>query len=884
VKGSAGPWRREVTIVTVALIVSVALLCVFHYVGDPVWVHRHLPPVSGSDAALWQVQTTFLSVGFAGLTIAAQLFAEAPLAIGTSRKRILAYIGASWFVTVGLVANAVMALESIWLPSATGVILSFAWFVATAALLLVSTSRLTHLFGHPSRLDEVVRSSLVDTLTDRLDRVTHRYADATKGVSELLAQEESARPFGAAVSTLNVPVPEPGRVVRSIRSKAVRQASGSLGLRAIGRGSSESAAVDDYAAPRILLDVHPGDRTRLGDTAFRVVTSNGLDPSTAARVVRLLQSSIAVEPREAVTPYEETEREIATLKDAIGTNLRSGALDTAERALELLGHIVRGAWMTELDRGITPPRGSLARGIGLFQAIGEVERDAVLSPQVAHVFISAATVRALEAPATGSPEYVDECLRSFTRQWSDILRQGGPEFEELPVRIVACVRDLIAYSDPSADEPDVLRSRGVWAMAELAKLAVDAGRPDAAGIAAATLRGLLASGPDGPARTEVRAALLVLSAWLGYLAETDDPRSPADPDLEALVRPEGSWPEIFAARDAIDDGTPFLRWETWDTGGAGPTLPGFLDRAQLSALVGTTGTLPDAADEETAAEYARLLRLIPESRGGPGEAGAADGTDAAVGHLRRSLTEELGEWDAAEDERLAREPVLESRIQALAASLRAALEERGGLAVLLPDEAGPLVGGGEQHPVLGMNVAVPRHFFVDAGNAGGDGDAASLGRMIAGAFTDAEDRRLVDVLRTVEGARLDPAAPSVPEVAELLRAEGEHFVLLTPYGGAGEALRGFPPGLAEALDRLTLVETGALDDGAIVFDRRTTLRCHREPERREGLSPVGGTQLALGVFDDVRDRDGSRVRVQVAELLVAAPGEAPRVFRFGGAE
>lgn len=873
-KDSSGPWRREVAVVTMALVASVALLCVFHYGGDSAWVRRYLPPVSGSDAVLWTVQTTFLSVGFAGLTIAAQLFAEAPLAIGTSRKRILAYIGASWFVTVGLVANAVMTLETIWLPSAGGVILSFAWFVATAALLLVSTSRLTHLFGHPSRLDEVVRSSLVETLSDRLDRMTRRYADAAKGVGELLAPEEAARPFGPAASTLNVPVPQAGRVVKAIRSKAVRQASGSLGLAATARGSSEHGPVDEYSSPRILLDIHPGDRTRLGDTAFRVVTSARLDPRTAARVVRLLQSSISVEPREAVTPYEDTEREIATLKDAIGTTLRSGALDTAERALELLGHIVRGAWMTELDRGITPPRGSLARGIGLFQTIGEVERDALLSPQVAHVFISAATVRALEAPATGSTEYVDECLRSFTRQWSDILRQGGPEFEELPVRIVACVRDLIAYTDPSAEEPGVLGTHGVWAMVELVGLAVDAGRPDAAAMAAAELRGVVDSGLDGRTRIHARAGLLVLSAWLAYLSETDDRRAPSGSGLEAVVRPDGSWHDIFAARDVIDVGAPFIRWDRWESGGEGATLPGFLDRAQLAALVGTSGTLPDAEDDETAAEYERLLRLIPDTSGTTG---------TAEGHLRRSLQEELGEWDASEGERLASAPVSGPRIEALAGSLRAALAERRSLAQLLPDEAEAFDGGGEHHPVLGMNFSVPRRSFVDAGPAGDDAGNDALGRMIADAFTEAEERRLVAILREVDGTRLDRTATSLHDIATDLRAQAEHFILIAPYGGRGEAVRGFPAEFTEALDRVTVVETGALDDEAILFDRRTTLRCHREPERRDGLSPVEGTRLALGVFDDIRGRDGSLLRVQVAESLVAGPGEDPRVFRFGSA-
>ncbi|MEN0084237.1 MAG: hypothetical protein AAGC66_05680 [Leifsonia sp.] len=873
-KRPSGPWRREVTVVAAALLVSLVILGVLHYAGDPAWVRRNLPPVAGSGSALWQVQTTFLSVGFAGLTIAAQLFAEAPLAIGTSRKRILAYIGASWFVTVGLVANAVMAFESIWLPSATGVILSFAWFVATAALLLVSTSRLTQLFGHPSRLDEVVRSSLVETLSDRVDQVARRYTGATKGVDELLSWDEAPPSFGSAVptgSTLAVPVPEAGRVVRAIRPKAVRQASGSLGLTAIGRDPSDVGAVEDYAAPRIMLDVRPGDRTRLGDTAFRVVTSSRLDPSTAARVVRLLQSSISVEPREAVTPYEETEREIETLKDAVGTNLRSGALDTAERALELLGHIVRGAWMAELDREVTPRRGSLARGIGLFQTIGEVERDALLSPQVAHVFLTAATVRAVEAPTTCSAEYVDECLRSFTRLWSEILRLGGPEFEEVPARIVACVRDLIAYSVPSAEEPGILGSHGVWALVELVKLALDAGRPDAAAIAVDELRRLSDSGQEGPAPADIRAGLLVLSTWLGYLAETD-PRSADRSDLAATVRPRGSWSDIFAARDVIDGGVPFIRWDTWAAGGDGSTLPGFLDRAQLSALVGASGSLPDAEDDETADEYERLLRLLPE---------ASDATGATEARLRRRLEEEVGEWDAGEDERLAREPVSASRVEALAASLRAALGDRGGLAQLLADEPEPPEGEGGTQPVLGLNIAVPRRYFVDTARPTGDTDAEALGRMIAGAFTDAEDRRLVGGLRALGHNRLDPAVQSAREVAALLRSEGEHFILVAPFGGPGEAGRGLPAELTEELGRLTLAETGALDDEVIVFDRRTTLRLHREPERREGLTPVEGTRLALGVFDDVRDRVGSQVRVQVAESLVVAPGRAPRVFRLG---
>ena len=870
-------WWREAAVVACALLLSAVLLGVFHYGGDPLWVRQHLPAVAGSDAALWQVQTTFLSVGFAGLAIAAQLFADAPLAIGTSRGRVLAYIGAGWFVTVGLVANAVMAFASIWLPSATGVVIAFVWFIATAVLLLVSTSRLTQLFGHPSQLDEFVRSSLVGTLSDRLGQMSRRYAEETEGLDGLLVAEPVSPASTGSTSTLRVAVPEAGRVVKAIKPKAVRQAVASLASPATDRGSADRVEAGAYLAARIVLDVHPGARTRLGDTAFRVITPSGLDAATAGRVARLLQSSIELEPAGAVTPFEETEHEIATLKDAIGTNLRSGGLSTAERALELLGHVVRSVWMTETARSATPERGPSGWGDVLFASIGEVEQDLLLSPQVAQVFLSAATTRALEAPGTGSAEYVDECLRSFTRQWSGILRHGGPEFESLPSQIAASVQNLAAHSDRSADGPDGLRSRGVWAMVELVKLALDAERPDVAKIAAVRLQRLFELDREGAGRCEVRAGQLVLTGWLDYLAGTEDDRSPADPALREALLAEGSRQDIIDAGEVARRATSLSGWDTWETRAAasgridGAQLPRFIDRAQLSALVESSGSLPAAADQETASQYGRLLTSFPE---GMRRAGSAEA------RLKDRLEEELDAWGAAEDDRLAQQPLSASRIAALAESLRATLTERQRVSEHIPEEPDVPASVQDARPILGMDFRVPRRFFVDGASTETAGDAEALGRMIADAFTRAEDRKAVARLQALQPTVLGPAAPAIRDAAEALRAAAKRFVLLTPYGGFAGRDQGYPPNFAEALDRVERVETGALDDEAILFDRETTLRCRRRPEAGEGAARVEGTALALGVFDDVRDVDGSTVRVEIRESFLVWPGEAPRVFRM----
>ena len=84
---------RAVTLLACAFVLSTAFLAVIHYGGDPAWL-KHLPAAPGGDGVMWQVQTTFLAVGFAGLAIAAQLFAEAPLAIGASRERVLEHVWA----------------------------------------------------------------------------------------------------------------------------------------------------------------------------------------------------------------------------------------------------------------------------------------------------------------------------------------------------------------------------------------------------------------------------------------------------------------------------------------------------------------------------------------------------------------------------------------------------------------------------------------------------------------------------------------------------------------------------------------------------------------------------------------------------------------------
>ncbi|MDN5767577.1 MAG: hypothetical protein L0H96_17840 [Humibacillus sp.] len=826
------------------------------------------------------MQTTFLSVGFAGLAIAAQLFAEAPLAIGASRGRVLEYIWAGWFVGVGLGANAVIAVETIWLPSDLGVLgIALLWFTPTVVMLVMSTIRLMQLFGNPSRLDEVVRLSLVETLSARLSDVSRKYADAKTQLEGFPAADWSTGIPKASSVTLRVPVPEAGRLIKAVRPKDVRRAIATLGLRVIKGDLEDTDTSDVYELPRVSIDVEPGDRTRLGETAFRVVTSKALDEATSGRIVLLLQSSIEFEPTGSVTPDEETDREIAILKDAIGTSLRSGALATAERALELLGHVVRGVWMVEPENLDSSRRASFTRRDWLFRSIGEVEQDALLSPRVAGMFVSAAMTRALEAPRTGSSEYVDECLRSFTRLWSDVLRYGGHEYDSLPSRIATCVQNLAAYSYAAADDREDLQARGTWAMVELVKLALDAKKPNAAKLAALELNGLFEFDRGGSGRTHVRGGQLVLSAWLDYLAGQKDERDAADSDLRALVTPRGTWAEILNARSLAERGAaPFSRWDWWEIETTASSraqalqLSSYVDRAQLAALASSRGALPPADDQETASEYQRFLRLLDK--------GDTD-LSPKEKNLKQKLTDAIAKWDAAEDRHLAQEPLSAERVDALRIALRETLAGQPQLAAQIPVVGDVPVSADTARPILGMNFRVPRHYLVDKVFNQTYADPKELGRIIGQGFVEGEDRKIVDGLRSLQDDVLEPTAGSIRQQIKALGSNAEHFVLVTPYGGMDDIHEWYSAEFSEALASVTHLETGALDGEAILFDRRSALLSCRKPEEKDGLFPVADTSIALGVFEDVEGGDEPQVRIETGEYFVVWPREDPRVLRFG---
>jgi hypothetical protein len=234
----------------------------------------------------------------------------------------------------------------------------------------------------------------------------------------------------------------------------------------------------------------------------------------------------------------------------------------------------------------------------------------------------------------------------------------------------------------------------------------------------------------------------------------------------------------------------------------------------------------------------------------------------------------------AENDRLSSEPLSQEKIADVQTALRETLDAEQRLASKIPTTAEIPEVADQSRPILGMNFRVPRHYLVDETFNQTYADPAELGRIIARGFTEAEDEKIVGELLAQQTNMLDPTARAIRQQIDALGDDAKHYVLLTPYGGLTDLDEWYSLEFRDALSRVTHIETAMLDEEAILFDRRDALLSCRVPEEKNGLAPVEGTTIALGVFEDVHGEKEPQVRIETGEFFVVWGGEPARVRRF----
>ncbi len=247
--------------------------------------------------------------------------------------------------------------------------------------------------------------------------------------------------------------------------------------------------------------------------------------------------------------------------------------------------------------------------------------------------------------------------------------------------------------------------------------------------------------------------------------------------------PHGTRAEILADRNLLERGNGFF--QPLGLGGEAQfsvtargqflQLSHYIDRAQLGVLTSSCGASSLlASDQQTASQYQRLLRLLDERK---------DDLTAAETELRQKFIAEIASWGNAEDERLAAEPLSETKIEVLRTALKDTLDTDHRLATKILRVADVPENIDVSQPVLWMNFRIPRHYLVDGVFNQTHADPKELGQMIANGFTGGEDKKIVSKICALEDDRHPPSVHAIREQIDGLGDEAAHYVLLTPYGG-----------------------------------------------------------------------------------------------------
>lgn len=831
-----------------------------------------LAPTADAGALLWQVHSTFLSVGFAGLAIATQIFTESPVAIGATRSDVLRHVRIPDFAKIGLASNLLIGAEALWLESDAGLLLVvLACLLPTAAAMVWSYWKMLSLLSSPTQLDARVQATLVETVEARLKSLEAVRAASATELESLRANGLVDGPTAPGMERVPVFLPHSDRVVRRIRSRVVQQAVQSAAAITSTVQDSEAKA-QDIVRVEISANVELGTRQPSGRAAFWIFIQGTAPAGMVDGIKHILLDALDFEDLGAVTPDEEIAHELGLLRDTLSASLRSGQFNLAERALNMIEAIVRKAWQSPRQPGPISLRLSALRSDWLYRTIAEAELDASLGRRETDLFIDHAMSRTLTSPALASYEHFTLSLASFARIGRLLLEERPPHWPEAWHRLLNGLQNLAEYSFHGEADADDLRTECVWTIVELAKAAIDAENGEAALEAAAFLASIFEH-IHGHLRREVGAGQLVLRAWTLLLASKGRADWAAWAALQQHLTLTGTYDSQVAARSHTERPSGGRgRWEWWELESDGPAkvtvmeMDSYIDKAVLKSMSASWGPLSPASDEQTASTYRRLLSLAEDT-----SMTTTPGLDGLIAALRKRIDE----WKESQYVQLSQAPLAASRIAEMRESARAVLTGKNRLATLVPalTEIPELVQ--DDAPILGMNLRVPREYLVEEVFNSTYADPAQIGQSVGRGFIDGEDRKVCALLRS-----LNPSPePLTPEALSSVLDQAAHTperVLVAPFGGPNLD-HWWTTEVQQALSQITLIESAALEDELLLFSP-ADFESLRQPEAKQGLTSIADTQVALGVFEDVTGMPRPHVRVESGEKFVVwpRPGAAVR--------
>lgn len=867
------------------------LLVLFAQFGQPEFLPQFSPDADEALGLMWQVHAGFLAIAFAGLTIASQVYADSPLAAGTARRAILAELRVGRLLSVGLTGNLLIAVAAIWLPTDAAVLLMFSTaFLISVGYTVRSYLTLGSLYSDPASVDQLIGMSL-DGEVKKAAEVSSEQEKAAERLSlEFLSAGVllEAPPFRTnrrdVIHSRNIATISAIRidVLRVAVEEFERLTAGDL-VASETPQPTELTAAETAPRPRIVMYARPFRKLRSRTVLFSLY-GDGLDKIPVGemeRVLSMLRSAVMFESEPYIGPEDRILWEMRAVQDAAREAFGTGALNRASRAIALLERANDVGWSIAAPGGA--PAMNSDRRDWLLMPFADLEWSSGNLHGSAGLLIDSAISRSIKAVKDDDFDRFISDLVSFQRIWASALDTVDSS-ESVLDRILVALQNLAEFVVGGDEAHQEFRESCVWAFAHLVKESVDRDRHRAARRAADYLIRLYRYNQSkGVSQTHVEGARLALAAWL--LLRRSSGKTIDGDLLNMLVDLSGST-TILRARSYLDHvGSPISRWEWWESQESRSLdvnvveITRYADLATAVALVKRPGPLPNAATESDVYLASRVSDELGNIDNELSLMLRLPGNNVAI---RSALERIVDRWRAAEANQLAAQPIAGGQTEMFRESIAAAMDGPTRLADSFIRSDGQTSQQRTERGVIGLNVFVPRQFFVDSASAGSFADPSQLGGEFARAMLAGEEAKLLGVLDSLSEPKRET---SLEEFGALLAdvAEDDDFLVLRSFNVVDF---GFWADLAKVVAsaeiELVAVDLGPDRDFDVLLVSKTrSIEVLRTPEEKEGMEPIGDTGVSCGVFDDVPAEGDPKVRVEVGELLeISVVGQGVEAFRL----
>lgn len=755
------------------------------------------PSTEAADALglMWQVHASFVSIGFAGLTIAFQILSDPPLAVGSARKSVVDHVRFYPMLLLGTGSSLLIGAAAI-LTATTLMMWLCLCGVMLPSLVAIGWAyrRLAKLYGSPDRIEDLTLHRLEQAVDDAANRITDAQTEEL-AFSNKLEGDRGLFPAG------ELPVADPRRnrsVLHLGRPGVIDARIGPL-VHAIDFLTYEAirtrpAAATDPAdnsvdqRPAIYVEARPSAVAKPGTPIAHIRYPSHVSDACLDAVERQIRAAFRVRPEDPDNPSMTFLREASSLQDGVITAISSGLGErcrTGYRYYERILGYLRFAGHEPVF--VADTRQRLERQLWeIDHAAAQRNRRFAMDADDAALRRAIASVRASDLPGLQS------ALISFPTIWQGLLESQIPGAGDAREHLLVSLHNLSEFTIPhgytTTDFMLQAAKEAVWTFVQIAKTSIDADDPVSLQRAVG-YHGLLyrfANDKTAALEPEILAGAVVLLAWILYC--THERGSLTNVKTSAIDLEQRTGVSLYGVVDGLDRHAGGGLWQNWERADALPfkaywtKLDGYTAHAALFLVASGSIAAPPVPSSHR--EASTLDWLLDHAATAEELWIANGGTSIAFTTAMQPLKTARDGWKAKAASALQSAELDPDRITAFEEAVRKTLASKQSLAGTL-DPVPPDASTTTEH--IGVDLtAVPKEYFVQVPNV--YADPKDLGATIAARLIGRQDAILAEVLLDHAQTRACDLATVRDVVTGLVATMNAPVLVLPGHSQVGETL------------------------------------------------------------------------------------------------